>query len=960
MRGLLARCCLAAVWVLVVSVLATWRLPAQPLSQDATVFARRYFVAFPRVVENTTDPRFPPALDRQFLLFAYSRQQGTVVTVTPTQGDTAITRTLSAGTFSTIPLPSSAPMEGYREISNRTFAVEATAPIVLYCYVATPFGGEAWTPIPVERWGMEYRAALLPSSLLVNVYSGSAEQPVPKNTAAPGVVILLAAHDSTRVILTPSDTTIKADTITLQAKQAYQYTAPVDTQQVDGKVPQREIAGMLIQANYPIGVLSGNTRQQANPMVAGITGNTCRNMMFEWLPPTEQYGQEFVYLPTQDRLSKPPKAIPPDTLPNPAPVRATEYVRAYGAAPNAQVVWQNRLLDHPDTLWIPPAGFREVPIDTFAQALRFVSASPMQLMMHSSATSFYHDTIQVAEEKKEISYDTWSPYMVQMVPRQQWSSFAPCIAPTSPPSLEHYVSVVTDSASVGRVFYRQGANGREYPFSFNNGSIPESDLVWGTMQLLPGETYAIRGADSSARFYGVAYGVRSGKEFKRIQRDWPTEFQEQMAISYGYPLAPMRSVNAPGDTLEVVTEAIGCYDLACRVRLANLRPSGLQNIELAPGAVNTKLVMGKPSNIAEVLRSTGAEFTVTVADTAGPAHATVVITDRTGRYWTIPYSFTPTPVELSPPDGVRFGTVRTGTPTERIAVIKTPPGRGIRVRQLWLGGSPNFTITGTSKVIPAQLVEGDSLVVRIKAIIPEPIIATDTLNVLLECARHTLPIVATGASPCMQVNSLVFDTITSGEYSERELRVCNNGGAPFTLINPMGGKVLAWSSPAFSVASGALQALHGRVVQPGECVPIVIRFSAISQDTTTIAAAARVWSDSRECDSITMWQGTVVPPPVMTGVGGDAAASSAGDLTISPNPSATELSVRFRLQRGGQTTITLADALGRVVRTFCQRSLDAGLHQFTYPTEGIEQGSYFLNITSGAWRGVAKVQVVGK
>lgn len=74
MRGLLARCCLAAVWVLVVSVLATWRLPAQPLSQDATVFARRYFLAFPRVVENTTDPRFPPALDRQFLLFAYSRQ----------------------------------------------------------------------------------------------------------------------------------------------------------------------------------------------------------------------------------------------------------------------------------------------------------------------------------------------------------------------------------------------------------------------------------------------------------------------------------------------------------------------------------------------------------------------------------------------------------------------------------------------------------------------------------------------------------------------------------------------------------------------------------------------------------------------------------------------------------------------------------------------------------------------
>lgn len=948
-----------AVGAVVVMLLAVLLLPsqlllAQPMSQDATVFGRRYLLAFPGIVENTYDPRFPPQLDYRFLVFAYSRTNGTVVTLTPTQGDTATSVTLTAGVFGTLPLPTSAPIENYREVSSRTFLVEATDPVVLYCYVSTPFGGEAWTPIPIDRWGTEHRAALLPSSLLTNVYSGNAEQPIPKNTAAPGVVLMLAMYDSTQVIITPKDTLVKADTITLQAKQAYQYATPVDTQQVDGKVPQRDLGGTVIRSNRPIGILSGNTRQAVNQTLHGITRNTYRNLLVEWLAPAEQYGREFVYLPTQDLLS-----IPKDSITDPKPIRLAEYVRAYGST-GSEVVWRNRLLDHPDTLSVAEVGFREISIDTFTQAIRLTANKPMQMMMHSSAAELYHDTATVAEEKKEIYYDTWSPYMVEMTPREQWPMFAPFIAPTSPPSLEHYVSVVTDSASIGRIMYRQGANGREYPFNFNNGVVPQSDLVWGTMQILPGQSYTLRGTDSSARFYGVVYGVRGGKEYKRIHPRWATEYEEHMAISYGYPLAPMRRVTTPGDTLEINTEAIGCYDLVCRVRLGNVRPSGLQSIELAPGSINTRLVFTQPKRVGDVLRASAAEFTLTVADTARPAQATVVIADRTGRYWTIPYSFIPTPVDLAPIEGVRFGNIRVGFPTERVAVIKAPPGQSVRVRQLWLNQSTEFTIAGSSTALPAQLKAGDSLIVRIKATPLGERNISDTLNVLLECARYTLPITASGTHPCVQLNDLQFDTLFPGDFSERELRICNNGNAPFTLTDPTGNGVLTWQSSNFTISSATLQGLRGRVILPGECVPVTVRFSG--SDTITYATTARLWSDSWECDSLTIWRGAVKAIPVITATPTmEPPTIHAGNcrlLSVSPNPSRGIVQTRFWLSRPGVTELSIADPTGRVVAPLLQRYSDSGEHEWISNIKHLASGIYFLTIQSETERHTRMIMIV--
>ena len=927
-------------------LLALWLLPchqllvSQPMSQDATVFGRRYLLAFPGIVENSYDPRFPPQLGYDYLVFAYSRSSGTVVKITPTQGDTAISATLAAGVFSTIPLPASAPIANYREVSSRTFLVEATNPVVLYCYISTPFGGEAWTPIPTERWGMEYRAAMLPSSLLTNVYSGTAEQPIPKNSGAPGIALILATQDSTRVIITPGDTLVKADTITLQAKQAYQYGAPIDTQEVDGKVPQRDLGGAVIRATRPIGVLSGSTRQSVDQTLGGITRNTYRNLLVEWLPPTEQYGHQFVYLPTQDQLS-----IPEDSITGPKPVRLAEYARAFSRQPG-DVVWRNRLLNHPDTLPIAEASFREVRIDTFAQAIRFATSEPAQMIMHSSAAAFYHDTVVVEEEKKQISYDTWSPYMVEMTPREQWPTFAPLIAPTTPPSLEHYVSVATDSGSVGRVFYRQGANGREYPFSFNRGAVPESDLVWGTMQILPGQSYTLRGADSSARFYGVVYGVRGGKEVKRVHRLLPAEYQEQMAISYGYPLAPMRRVAMPGDTLEINTEAIGCYDLACRVRLANVRASGFHSIQLAPGATNTRLLFSQPNKTGDVLRESYSEFTVTVADTARPAQATVVVTDRTGQYWTIPYSFTPTTADFTPVDGVHFGNSRVGFPTERVAVIKAPAGQDVRVRGVWLNQNSTFRIAGSSTALPAQLKGGDSLVIRIKATLTEEGNIGDTLNILLQCARYRLPITANGTRPCVQLNNLTFDTLFPGDFSERELRICNTGNAPFTLTDPTGNGVLTWQAPSFTIPVATLQGLRGRTILPGECLPVMVRFSG--GDTATYAATAQLWSDSWGCDSLTRWQGTVTAAPIITAAPQTTWPATEAPrcqlISLTPNPTRGVLQTRFRLRAPGVASLSITDPIGRVVAPLCQRHFDAGEHQLTSNIGELAPGLYFLTL----------------
>jgi hypothetical protein len=123
--------------------------------------------------------------------------------------------------------------------------------------------------------------------------------------------------------------------------------------------------------------------------------------------------------------------------------------------------------------------------------------------------------------------------MSEVVPREQWTTFAPYYIPSDLDSMEHFVNVVADTASAHAIYREDGTL-----FNFNR-AIAGTDLIWGTDTAKPG-THWLEGR-GGASFYAVAYGLRGGYE-NYSPGGSRAQLVEQGSLAYGYPLAPERKM----------------------------------------------------------------------------------------------------------------------------------------------------------------------------------------------------------------------------------------------------------------------------------------------------------------------------------------------------------------------------------------------------------------------------------
>ena len=121
--------------------------------------------------------------------------------------------------------------------------------------------------------------------------------------------------------------------IDLKAYQAYQVQSYVDTLTSNIGAPQPDLGGSWITSNKPIGVISGLTRGAVIPLDGGLAQNSFKNSSFEWMPPKDQFGTEFVYMPTWDAHR--PSGDKLDEK------RQAEYIRIHGAAEGYQTLGQH-------------------------------------------------------------------------------------------------------------------------------------------------------------------------------------------------------------------------------------------------------------------------------------------------------------------------------------------------------------------------------------------------------------------------------------------------------------------------------------------------------------------------------------------------------------------------------------------------------------------------------------------
>jgi hypothetical protein len=196
-------------------------LRAQLPALDPCATGLSYIIAFPDTTQNVIDERFIENLnylDNRFYLFLYSSSDSNRVSITP-KGSTPQTIVLEAGKFTELSLIPKRIVNEVGKISNLSYRVDAEEPILIYCYMATMFGGEMWTPLPVESWGTRYYATAIPPTVVQDILKWDEVNFGEREKVSPAVITVIAAYDSTLVVLTPNAPMLGTATIILNAGQ---------------------------------------------------------------------------------------------------------------------------------------------------------------------------------------------------------------------------------------------------------------------------------------------------------------------------------------------------------------------------------------------------------------------------------------------------------------------------------------------------------------------------------------------------------------------------------------------------------------------------------------------------------------------------------------------------------------------------------------------------------------------
>ncbi|MGE3800249.1 MAG: hypothetical protein AB7H80_04450 [Candidatus Kapaibacterium sp.] len=858
-----------------------------------------YYVAFPDTVRNAQDSRFADRRRSDLLLFIYSpvNQQVEISYA----NDTSVTKNVAAGEFlefnaSEFNLPKIVrlPFVTRRNSPQSTLLkVESESPVVIYAYMATPFGCAAFTPMPVESWGTEYYAATWEATYVRDI------QPAGENNfdastiiPAPAQILVIAAYDETEVRITPTDSLASCDScksVRLNKGEAYlvQSFVQIDDKKYDIDV-QPDIAGTSISANKPIGVVTGNTRVWHERFTESfLGGNPYKDFVAEWLAPVEQHGKEFVFLPTWDQLRQSRNANP---------VRQNEYVRIYATTNELTDLngysGDDDSIDAPkpeDGVMLKGGAYWHAGLSDLTRGVYYRTTAPAQAYQSPRPVSMYNGTTG-SGSFIGAQYKAWGTYMVEMVPREQWVTFAPVVAPSYPANMDHYITLIADSADQSSIYYRP-AGGQPLLFPLTEGKIRGSGrtFVWGSLKIDPGKQYSIEGR-GGAKFGGYVFGSLEGLELYRpgvtkkketkgesIQNLHPSEFEEWIAMMYGYPLAPSRCLLDQRDSYEVQTE-MDCGKMTVTIRATDSNASGLKFVQLVKDPLvtsNLRLEFVEPADptLIATQKVTTVRLRLVPISPQEDARGVLEFKDKTrdGAVERVNYSYTAERLDPAP-ENVDFGSITVNTTSEEELVTLTNPlNRDVEVKKLgFVFGNRGFSITRTEPTFdwrsgndPLQLKSGESLKVWVTATPKEyNKDYKDSLIAVFACLSIPVPLEVTSAQPCLSVPDLDFGTLRINESKTLPLKICNTGKGRVTFHDSTatgGGAFLTWLLSEFKVSAEDILKLQNASLGPDECITINVTFQ--SRELVGIfRTTARFWGNTRSCRDTSVWRARVSVP----------------------------------------------------------------------------------------------------
>ncbi len=189
--------------------------------------------------------------------------------------------------------------ENYESEVVRKKAIEiiSSNPIIVYAFSTQYLTSEAYSAIPVEKWGKEYVVISYPNdqySLPIDTPLDPADSTY-RLTPRQSEFLLLAAYDSTQITFYPRSITEKGvqvntpKTVILNKGQTYLVKSFPFVRNYG------DLSGTFIRGDKPIGVLSGHVRTAIPQNL--VPKWDSKNHLVEMLMPANSWGREFITVP---------------------------------------------------------------------------------------------------------------------------------------------------------------------------------------------------------------------------------------------------------------------------------------------------------------------------------------------------------------------------------------------------------------------------------------------------------------------------------------------------------------------------------------------------------------------------------------------------------------------------------------------------------------------------------------
>ena len=736
------------------------------LIYDACVGGKLFYIPFPDTVQTPLHDIRDSFTDR-FLLHVYSPRKNQIRVENPADGSSAVYEIpanemveVDVTSLATVITQNNSPHKG-------ALKVEAESPVILYVFAMTRYGCGAYTPIPVELWGTEY---VMPSwegevvQDLEFVQKDSTRQLVVQGRrGAPAEGVVIAAYDNTRILISPTDRLEGLEgtsplVVLMNAGDVFQFQSFVDT--AEGVGEQADIGGSTITANKPVGFVSGNTRVSLRKdslieILPGVSENAAKDLTLEWVPPVETHGKEFVWSTMQEDLR--------DAYPSYEDLWVTPH-QQLRLAGGEGVPLEGMIIDvegreeefrtdqslydiHQDSArsWLIRT---DVPSSAFA--------SPVGLYAYRGIGT-----------GNDFTVIPWSTSMVELIPREEWTSFAPFrTLQTSRSELyedfSQYLNVVTDTASAGKIVLR-AAGGAETIIEFKRDTIAGSDIVVASMLLDSATSYILEGREG-ARFSGYVYGSTKGYEQVYFTSSKPT-YYAYGSLSYAYPLAPSRCALAQPDSYRINVDGC-CCEWGVVISAENENPTGLRFVRLLDNpdsTYNATLSFIDPAAPGDLDAKRIGRVTVKLVatDPTQDARAVLLYRDRTreGEVFTYTIDYV-APVLDVDREKINFGRLEPGVESgeQRLVFVNHSSGPITVASPTLVSGNTGFRITRTEPAAGTggvNLEQGDSLLLYITARIEkEGEERRDSIMLATGCIREYVDLYATTADTSLSVAAI--------------------------------------------------------------------------------------------------------------------------------------------------------------------------------------------------------------